>query len=289
MITKLMRVNSEFSSAMVEIYMKDNRKPFAVHQNILETKSSFFQKHKPAAKPKYHPRRRYNEDVDSVKREEEAETSVATLDESETIEVDDNDILQQGTHTTYDLTQTNFKYEVFEVFVEFVYSKPPKKIQDTKGVKIAINVYCVATMYEVEDLQNAIVDRIREYHQENAAQLTFLTNIVSRWKDHGWQNLECRLNKYLVDQIAHDISVNGYGDFTTSNSYINKWLRGDGEEGEGNSTRRDLFIAIAKIAHLGKKSKLIDPASMDKGHGCKYHVHASPVHCEGLSWRLVMD
>lgn len=81
---------------------------------------------------------------------------------------------------------------------------------------------------------------MRDYHKSVPMELRLLMNMASRWND-----INCAITRYLIDQVAFDLTDNGFEDFKKDNGFTTRFLMGHGEE--DNQTRMNLFIAIVNM------------------------------------------
>ena len=257
---KTNRVQSDYNSPILEIYIKNKKVPFKIHKATLESKSTFLKKVKPIDRPLIIPHRAGRDDFD-VKSE-----SQATVDEPSS---GTGKILAPNDQI-FDLTHSKIRAETFTIFADYLYNKYPSPIHNPKEAEMAIRAYLIAVEYECSDLQNAILDRMRDYHLGMNFDLDLLILIVNR---HG--DLKCNMTQYLIRQFAYDISDNGYNAFGKSNKFLEYFLTEKDRE-----VRRDVFKAVVEIAEKSmKKERIQDPAKRVGDAECMWHTHPNGVKC----------
>lgn len=148
---------------------------------------------------------------------------------------------------------TNF-VKAFAVFVEWLYNTPPKDPKTPAQCKTLIQTYLLAMKYRALGLQNLLVDCIRRFHTER--QVNFDMLFIYLLNRHG-DDIECKLIRYFVDQIAYEIADTGVEEFDSANGGFEYFLR-DRPQGK---VRTALMHALGKIAEAGKGGrKIMDPA-----------------------------
>ena len=102
--------------------------------------------------------------------------------------------------------------KAFAIFVEWLYNVPPQLPKTPSQCKVLIQAYLLALKYRATGLQNLLLDCVRHYHVENRVNFDlFFIYLLNR---HG-DDVECKLIKYFVDQIAFEIADSGVADFDT--------------------------------------------------------------------------
>lgn len=131
--------------------------------------------------------------------------------------------------------------KAFRIFVEALYNEEPDTIKDRDSLKTALKAYQFARKYEAYVLQNRLVERFREHYHVHKVKVDELLWMIKMFGDDANAT---PLTRYLLEQIAHDISTRGFNAFSADNGYLKFYL------GEGNrSTRYSLFAILARHAN----------------------------------------
>ncbi|RMZ81690.1 hypothetical protein DV737_g2397, partial [Chaetothyriales sp. CBS 132003] len=139
---------------------------------------------------------------------------------------------------------TDQDFWAFKIFADWIYSEQPRRLKTRPDVKVALKAYMLALAYEAYSLQNALVDRFREYHREHVIDfrdLTFLIDRVEGIKSGCMKSAP--LTSYMIEQVAHEICVNGYDKFEQDNWSFQNFIN-DGDRRH----RSDLVRAISCFA-----------------------------------------
>ncbi|RMZ87059.1 hypothetical protein DV736_g5716, partial [Chaetothyriales sp. CBS 134916] len=246
-----------YGSRFLSIKVGQQSEPFNIHEDRLR-KTAFFDRHgEPAGKV-------------VPKREGPVTTALATLDgpvlsrtESKDTVVKSGDspsnpwVIQPdcagGPH--YELPgDTNQDFWAFKIFADWMYSEQPKRLKATRDVKVALKAYMLALTYEAYPLQNALVDRFREHYSGHAIDFRDLTFLIDRVEGVKPRHVaSAALTSYMIEQVAHEICVNGYDKFEEKN-WSFKYFINEGDRRH----RSDLVRAISCFAC---KSRRDDPAT----------------------------
>ena len=159
----------------------------------------------------------------------------------------------------------------FEILVNFLYNTLPGIPTGLEESRVLVRAYVLAVRYQIEGLQNAIVDRFREFHQLVDFNVDIFAYLIGRFKRGDFD--DCPDNKqlvrYFVEQIAYDIAVKGYEEFKKDNEFIHWFILEDTRR-----LRLELFKALAVHGRFTKR--LPDPASLP---GCHFHMHINGTSC----------
>lgn len=233
-----------YKTHMLVITISRARVPFSIHQGILE-RTGFFEVHgEPATL------------------EEKAATAATTISDSDKlaelhIKNEDGVTVPNQVDVVADYhIQERFFWtpNAFGTFVGWLYneelaldSNSPTARGDRKNL---LNVYVLAIKYKAYSLQNEIVELFRKYHRTESAKFEELWWMSNRVGDDS----ETAMTAYLIEQIAYDISTEGYDGYVGAhkNSDLPIFLK-DGTR----NIRVELFKAIARQANSEKST---DPA-----------------------------
>ena len=142
----------------------------------------------------------------------------------------------------------------FAIFVHWLYNAPPSQPKTPSQCKTLIQAYLLALKYRAIGLQNLLLDCIRRFHVDR--QVNFDLLFIYLLNRHG-DDVDCKLIRYFVDQIANEIADASIEEFDSTNAGLDFFLR-DRPQG---LVRSALFHALAKIATDGKNGrKIVDPA-----------------------------
>ena len=165
----------------------------------------------------------------------------------------------QASAVHYTLEGNNFSDpKAFKIFVDWLYKEYPEPIQTRRQIQIALKAYVLALEYNAYSLQNMLLDRFREHYTWNKVKfddLIWVINWVEVGKPDGAR--VAALTSYLIEQVAFEISDNGYDEFEKENWFFKPYL----EEGE-RKHRRDLVRVLARHAHSARPT---DPATKEFG------------------------
>ena len=144
--------------------------------------------------------------------------------------------------------------KAFAIFVDWLYNTPPKDPKTPNQCKTLIQAYLLALKYRAQGLQNLLLDCVRRFHIEHGVNFDML--FIYLLNRHG-DDVECKLIRYFVDQIAYEIADTGMEEFDASNGGLEYFLR---ERPQGQ-VRAALVHALGNLATAGKSGrKIIDPA-----------------------------
>lgn len=141
--------------------------------------------------------------------------------------------------------------KAFRVFVEALYNEEPDPITDREGLKTALKAYKFAREYQHWVLQNRLLERFREHYNTHKVKLDEFLWMVKHFGDDADAT---PLTRYILEQIAYDISNRGFNTFSGENIYLKHYL----EEGQ-RATRAALFAILARHAN--------DPRHPDPAQG----------------------
>jgi hypothetical protein len=238
------KAEQKYSAPIVQILAGDPAKPFQVHCTTLE-KTAFFDIH---GFPDYSPSSSAS-----------PPPSDSTLSQTQVkIENSDNetDIATTSAlpiHTKiYRLKGLIYEPAAFGVIVDYLYNEYPVTPRHSDQLRVLRKAYVLALQYQVEDLQDHIVDCFRNFHTAYSVHfddLVWLTKHIS-----GGDHFVCQVPmvQYLVEQCAYEICNRGYDEFAGNNISFEPFLvKGD------HVVRKELVNAMAKMATA---TELFDPA-----------------------------
>ncbi|EXJ93227.1 hypothetical protein A1O3_01784 [Capronia epimyces CBS 606.96] len=137
-----------------------------------------------------------------------------------------------------------FVYEstAYEVIVNCLYNQLPDRPTTRHQCKTLLKSYVLALQYRITDLQDALVDCIRQYHREFTIAFEDLVWLINRL-GHGEMIQKIPMVKYMIDQCAWEICSNGYKSFARQNPWFEPFLvLGD------RPIRKVLFEAITEVS-----------------------------------------
>lgn len=151
----------------------------------------------------------------------------------------------------YHLKGIGHEPAAFEVFVNWLYNQPPGTPLSRTHCKTLLRAYILAVWYKVDDLQDAIIDCIRQYHKNFNIVFEDLVWMINRFGESDVL-LNVPMVKYLIDQCAWEIYSQGYRSFARHNVLFEDFLTmGD------RPVRKVLFEAIADVS----RNTMVDPAT----------------------------
>ncbi len=238
--------------------------PFNIHEALLQAKTKFFDIHTepnggtcevPSKEPEHEPTFKSESSPSTDNDTSEPTIGIATPEAStatpDSTAANQNDakLIKADYHL-----DTHF-VKAFAIFVHWLYNVPPAQPKSPTQCKVLIQAYLLALEYQALGLQNLLLDCIRRYHLEH--QVNFDLFFIYLLNRHG-DDVNCKLIKYFVDQMAYEIADSGVEEFDASNLGLDNFLR---ERPQGK-VRAAFFHALASIATAGKKGeKIVDPAA----------------------------
>jgi hypothetical protein len=256
-----------FASKVLVFSIGPKKASFNIHEALLQLKTSFFDVHPEPNGGNNLAQGKEAELETAFKSESSPSTdtdmsdptvgvhtpsmSSATVDSANATTSPDSN---EPTVITADYHLDTHFVKAFAIFVEWLYNTPPKDPKTPTQCKTLIQTYLLALKYRAQGLQNLLLDCIRRFHIEN--QVNFDMLFVYLLNRHG-DDVECKLIKYFVDQIAYEIADTGVEEFDSANGGFEYFLR---ERPQGK-VRTALMHALGKIAAAGKSGKkIMDPA-----------------------------
>lgn len=242
-----------------------NKNPFNIHEALLKLKTSFFEIHHEPNGHTIDVKNKVSEPDVSFKKESSptsnnTEPSIGIATSNGSCDVHDTSATTlEDTNGPKVITadyhlDTHF-VKAFGIFVEWLYNVPPQVPKTASHCKILIQAYLLALKYRATGLQNLLLDCVRHYHVEHRVNFDLL--FIYLLNRHG-DDVECKLIKYFVDQIAYEIADSGVADFDTANAGFEFFMR-DRREGK---VRTALVHALGEIAAAAKSGgKIVDPAN----------------------------
>ncbi|KIW59312.1 hypothetical protein PV05_03766 [Exophiala xenobiotica] len=240
------RKNNKYSRQTIHISVGRSHDPFHVHYAQLES-TAFFEVHGKPTSQQDHSRE--TSVVDN--REQTLSPEPAIKAEDGEAAVDQVTTYQSPTKPAYHLE--NFVYEpaAFEVVVNWLYNQRPNKPTMRNDCKTLLRAYVLALQYRITGLQNELVDCIRQYHRDFNVTFEDLTWLINRISEEPTSHI-IPMMRYFIDQIAFEISTQGFTEFSRNNIMFETFL----SEGV-HPIRVVLFRAIADVARADPRR---DPA-----------------------------
>jgi hypothetical protein len=218
--SRLVKNNNLFSRPALHIAVGSPKKSFYVHIPQL-AKTAFFDVHgRPAGAQEKDlqsqtksptPRDATVTPPPMIKEEAELEETGLEGTEGNYIFVP-----QTGRGPDYDLSNPILQPAAFEIIVEWLYNKTPEVPRTRVETRTLLRAYILSTMYKMEPLQDILVDRLRKYHQEYHVSFDDLKWLIRRLGDNRETHL-VPMVRYLVDQIAWEVYIQGFGQFVLNN------------------------------------------------------------------------
>ncbi|KAK5321112.1 hypothetical protein LTR93_006354 [Exophiala xenobiotica] len=163
-----------------------------------------------------------------------AEDGETTVNESPTV--------QSPTKPAYNLEGFVYEPAAFEVVVNWLYNQPPNKPAMRNDCKTLLRAYVLALQYRITGLQDELVDCIRQYHRDFNVTFEDLIWLINRISEEPTAHI-IPMMQYLIDQIAFEISTQGFTEFSRNNIMFETFLA------EGvHPIRIVLFRALADVA-----------------------------------------
>lgn len=141
--------------------------------------------------------------------------------------------------------------KAMRIFVEALYNEEPGTIRDRESLKTALKAYQFARKYKHWVLQNHLLERFREHYMSHKIKMDELQWLVKMFGDDANAT---PLTRYILEQIAFEISARGINTFHAENGYF-KFFLAEGDR----QTRSALFSILARHAH--------DPRHPDPAQG----------------------
>lgn len=240
---------------------------FNIHEALLQLKTSFFEVHpEPNGEPTTAPSK--EPEQETAFKSESSPSTDAEMSESthepRTPSMSSAGIDSTGPTASPDKNEQAFVavdyhldthfVKAFGILVDWLYNTPPKDPKTPNQCKTLIQAYLLALKYRGQGLQNLLLDCIRRFHIEHGVNFDML--FIYLLNRHG-DDVECKLIRYFVDQIAYEIADTGMAEFDASNGGLEYFLR-DRPQGR---VRAALMHAMGDLATAGKSGKkLVDPA-----------------------------
>ncbi|KIX03576.1 uncharacterized protein Z518_07129 [Rhinocladiella mackenziei CBS 650.93] len=232
--------SGRYSRQTLHITVGRSKEPFHVHYSHLE-RTAFFEIHgTPAAArsraPSVSGDRNPTVSPDPVKQEEDVDAPGSDADSNA------NMLVEESPSTpVYHLDGRCHDPASFEVIVNWLYNISPKKPVTRNQCRTLLKAYVLALTYKITLLQDALIDCFRQYHQDYNIVFEDLIWLVNRLEETR-EVLTVPMVRYLVDQIAWEISQQGYATFTSHNIFFETFLI------EGNRPiRKTIFEAVADL------------------------------------------
>jgi hypothetical protein len=241
-------VHSDFGGRAILVVVGPDHDEFLIHGHRI-SKTSFFARHGfPEASPnvRVFVSATQGAITDAIKDEQDG----GPHDNDAATGATDDQRQKVAKYVDYvlDLKDSNAA-KAFRVFVESLYSEQPGEIKDRETIKTALKAYRYARRYDAYILQNAIVERFREHYLSHKVRMDELHWML---KNFGDDANGTPLTRYLMEQVAHDISTSGFNKFSENNSWLKIWLQ------EGDHKARLALVAI--IARHANDRRHPDPA-----------------------------
>lgn len=250
---KKAKVNGPLTSNVISIIVGDNNTNFNIHVDKLSA-TQFFEVEKII------PEVSANQTIFTEYKSDNPETEGSRLFFEETAE-DCHTNFSPCTYPntgaqSYKLSGKHHRPAAFNIFVEWLYNDPPKPIRAWVDIKPLLQAYALALRYKAYPLQNLIIERFRQYHAKTSIKFSNLIWLANHSGEKaGEERSPCPLLLYFIQQVAYEIAVGGFDEFSRENVDLNTFLA----ESDLWRTRLALFKAIAKCSQASK-SLLNDPA-----------------------------
>ena len=245
---------------IVAVGNKHDRKIFNVHKAKL-SKTTFFEKNGPipTLEQKQAQAESHNEEAQSQMPHVKRESTVGPYDADTTGTVNE-DTLPKTTFSVanapdYVITTRDHDPAAFNVLVQWLYNDPPKRIRFKQDKAMLLRTYRLALRYNAYNLQNLILQRFREYHQDYSVEFDDLKYLAHRENE----DLRCPMITYLLEQVAYQITTDGLEPFLDKNKMFEETFN-------DNSLPIIQFALLRAISRHAEASRgaLGDPA---KGFG----------------------
>lgn len=135
-------------------------------------------------------------------------------------------------------------------FASWIYNEEIPMLKAQTDVTIALKAYRYARYYDAWELQNTILDRFRQHYLVHKVGMKELTDLTNKFGDDANAT---PLTRYIVEQIAYDITTRGFYEFANENGWIDYFLK----EGD-RKIRHAMFIILSRHANNNGIPK--DPA-----------------------------
>ncbi|KAL6247352.1 hypothetical protein RBB50_005698 [Rhinocladiella similis] len=242
---------NKYSRQTLHITVGRGRDSFHVHYAQLET-TAFFEVHKALNDDDNN-----NEDRESRERRDIERTlspENIKMEEGESAPATDTAVTTPQTSPSkpaYHLEGYVYEPRAFEVVVNWLYNIPPVRPRVRNECKTLLRAYVLALQYRIIDLQDALINCLREYHREYNVNFEDLIWLVNRLAESPEKHT-VPMMQYLIDQIAFEISTQGFTEFSRINVMFETFLA-DGSR----PVRVVLFKALADVAQADPRR---DPA-----------------------------
>ena len=143
--------------------------------------------------------------------------------------------------------------QAFKVLVQWLYNERPTHIQYKQEKKVLLRAYRLAIRYNAYELQNLIIERFREFHQDFAVEFEDLIWLAHREK------MNTPFIQYFLEQTAFEIATNGFESFINKNDMFERTFA-------SNTLPMIQFDVLRRVARHAEvaANMLKDPA---KGYG----------------------
>ncbi|KIW14536.1 hypothetical protein PV08_07320 [Exophiala spinifera] len=244
---------NKYSRQTLHITVGRSRDSFHVHYAQLES-TAFFEVHRPT-----------NNDTNDEEGESQASSSRHDMERTlspDNIKVEEGESAPAA-ETAVTTPQTSpskpayhlegYVYEprAFEVIVNYLYNIAPVPPKLRAECKTLLRAYVLALQYRIVGLQDALINCLREYHKEFNVNFEDLIWLVNRLTESPEKHT-VPMMQYLIDQIAFEISTQGFTEFSRINVMFEPFLA-DGTR----PIRVVLFKALADVAQADPRR---DPA-----------------------------
>ena len=241
---------------IVAVGLKGDRKIFNVHKDKLK-KTSFFDKNGPI--PTLEQKRARHE---AEGQSEQAQSTSSGIKRERTVSpgtedgIENGDSLPKTTFSVanapdYVIESRDHDPAAFNIMVQRLYNDPPKRIRFKQDKSMLLRTYRLALRYNAYNLQNLIVQRFREYHQDYAVEFDDL-KYLAHSEEIG---LQCPMIAYLLEQVTYQITTDGIEAFIEKNHLFEETFK-------ENSLPDIQFAIVRELARHAKASHgaLGDPA-----------------------------
>lgn len=123
----------------------------------------------------------------------------------------------------YVLTGKALQPAAFEVVVKYLYNQPPDAPKIRAQCRTSLQAYVLALRYKMSGLQDMIVSNFRQYHQEYTVSFEDLLWLINRLGDSPASHCVPMI-RYFADQVAFEITSQGYEKFLDTNSLFHDFL-----------------------------------------------------------------
>jgi hypothetical protein len=250
-ITPARAAKSTYGKKTLQIIVGTEKEPFHVHISHLE-RTAFFEVHgRPLMATLGSPTRTASTVRDGTASPVPVNLKLENSDEATGLDNENNQQIDAVATPVYHLEGLGYEPGAFEVVVDWLYNQPPEFPKTRSACRTLLRSYVLALRYQIVELQDCIVDSVRNYHREFTVVFEDLVWIINRiGESEAIHNIP--MVKYLIDQCAWEIHVQGYRSFVLHNPLFEPFLAmGD------RPIRKVLFEAMAEVSRESR----IDPAA----------------------------